>query len=173
MYTFGVVGSRARHPQHCLIVLLTRRFQGSLTLFYRPEYPNCQGHNILEFSFHLRVFLLHHEGLAQSKATLVGLCHVASLPIMSGFEVAGVVLGSIPLIISALEHYADGVMIPVSETTIANYQPSFQPSGACESTKMSSDICMHPSLQLLVYTETHARTFCAHWHYQIFNCISC
>jgi hypothetical protein len=28
---------------------------------------------------------------------------------MSGFEVIGVVLGSIPLIISALEHYADGV----------------------------------------------------------------
>ncbi|KAF2490602.1 hypothetical protein BU16DRAFT_518033 [Lophium mytilinum] len=28
---------------------------------------------------------------------------------MSGFEIAGAVLGSIPLIISALEHYADGV----------------------------------------------------------------
>jgi hypothetical protein len=28
---------------------------------------------------------------------------------MSGLEVVGVVLGSIPLIISALEHYADGV----------------------------------------------------------------
>jgi len=28
---------------------------------------------------------------------------------MSGFEVAGVVLGSLPLIISALEHYAEGI----------------------------------------------------------------
>lgn len=28
---------------------------------------------------------------------------------MSGFEIAGVVLGSIPLVISALEHYMDGV----------------------------------------------------------------
>lgn len=28
---------------------------------------------------------------------------------MSGFEVAGIVLGSIPLVISALEHYRDGV----------------------------------------------------------------
>ena len=28
---------------------------------------------------------------------------------MSGFEIAGVVLGSIPLVIAALEHYADGV----------------------------------------------------------------
>ncbi|ORY02185.1 hypothetical protein BCR34DRAFT_605665 [Clohesyomyces aquaticus] len=30
---------------------------------------------------------------------------------MSGFEVAGVVLGSLPLIISALEHYRDGVAV--------------------------------------------------------------
>jgi hypothetical protein len=29
--------------------------------------------------------------------------------VMSGFEVIGVVLGAIPLVISALEHYADGV----------------------------------------------------------------
>lgn len=28
---------------------------------------------------------------------------------MSGFEIAGVVLGSLPLIISAMEHYADGI----------------------------------------------------------------
>lgn len=28
---------------------------------------------------------------------------------MSGFEIAGVVLGSIPLIISGLEHYAEGI----------------------------------------------------------------
>lgn len=28
---------------------------------------------------------------------------------MSGFEVAGIILGSIPLVISALEHYSDGV----------------------------------------------------------------
>lgn len=28
---------------------------------------------------------------------------------MSGFEVAGVILGSLPLIISALEHYAQGI----------------------------------------------------------------
>lgn len=28
---------------------------------------------------------------------------------MSGFEVAGVVLGSLPLIISAMEHYAEGI----------------------------------------------------------------
>ena len=28
---------------------------------------------------------------------------------MAGFEIAGIVLGSIPLVISALEHYADGV----------------------------------------------------------------
>lgn len=28
---------------------------------------------------------------------------------MSGFEVVGVVLGSIPLLISALEHYSNGV----------------------------------------------------------------
>lgn len=31
---------------------------------------------------------------------------------MSGFEVAGVVLGSIPLLISALEHYSDGAGPP-------------------------------------------------------------
>jgi hypothetical protein len=31
---------------------------------------------------------------------------------MSGFEITGVVLGSIPLITSALEHYAKGVSIP-------------------------------------------------------------
>jgi hypothetical protein len=30
---------------------------------------------------------------------------------MAGLEVAGVVLGSIPLVISALEHYRDGVSI--------------------------------------------------------------
>ena len=30
---------------------------------------------------------------------------------MSGIEVAGIVLGSIPLVISALEHYAEGVRI--------------------------------------------------------------
>lgn len=30
---------------------------------------------------------------------------------MSGFEIAGAVLGSLPLIISALEHYSDGVHI--------------------------------------------------------------
>jgi hypothetical protein len=30
---------------------------------------------------------------------------------MPGFEIAGVVLGSIPLIVSALEHYSDGVII--------------------------------------------------------------
>lgn len=30
---------------------------------------------------------------------------------MSGFEVAGVVLGAIPLVISALEHYGDGVCL--------------------------------------------------------------
>lgn len=29
--------------------------------------------------------------------------------VMSGFEVAGIVLGSLPLIIAALEHYAEGV----------------------------------------------------------------
>jgi hypothetical protein len=28
---------------------------------------------------------------------------------MSGFEIAGIVLGSIPLIVVALEHYAEGV----------------------------------------------------------------
>lgn len=28
---------------------------------------------------------------------------------MAGIEAAGIVLGSIPLVISALEHYADGV----------------------------------------------------------------
>jgi len=32
-----------------------------------------------------------------------------SVPNMSGLEVAGVVLGSLPLVISALEHYANGV----------------------------------------------------------------
>jgi hypothetical protein len=31
---------------------------------------------------------------------------------MAGLEIAGVVLGSIPLIISALEHYSDGVHKP-------------------------------------------------------------
>jgi hypothetical protein len=35
-----------------------------------------------------------------------------SITKMSGFEIAGVVLGSIPLIISALEHYAEGVSTP-------------------------------------------------------------
>jgi hypothetical protein len=30
---------------------------------------------------------------------------------MTGFEVVGVVLGSIPLLISALEHYSDGVKL--------------------------------------------------------------
>lgn len=30
---------------------------------------------------------------------------------MSGFEVAGIVLGAIPLVISALEHYSDGVCL--------------------------------------------------------------
>jgi hypothetical protein len=28
---------------------------------------------------------------------------------MSGFEIAGIILGSIPLVIVALEHYAEGV----------------------------------------------------------------
>lgn len=31
---------------------------------------------------------------------------------MSGFEIVGVVLGSVPLVVAALEHYADGVRIP-------------------------------------------------------------
>jgi hypothetical protein len=35
---------------------------------------------------------------------------------MSGFEVAGVVLGSIPLIIVALEHYSQGVRDPVLDS---------------------------------------------------------
>ena len=35
---------------------------------------------------------------------------------MSGFEIAGVVLGSIPLVVSALEHYTEGVSIPLLET---------------------------------------------------------
>jgi hypothetical protein len=34
---------------------------------------------------------------------------------MSGFEIAGVVLGSIPLIISALEHYSDGVIMTLDD----------------------------------------------------------
>lgn len=33
---------------------------------------------------------------------------------MSGLEVAGVVLGAIPLVISALEHYGDGVCLTQS-----------------------------------------------------------
>src|SRR4051794_4057127 len=37
-------------------------------------------------------------------------CRALGLPPpMSGFEVAGVVLGSLPLVISALEHYRDGL----------------------------------------------------------------
>jgi hypothetical protein len=28
---------------------------------------------------------------------------------MSGFEIAGVVLGALPLVLHALEHYSDGV----------------------------------------------------------------
>src|SRR5438477_525694 len=35
---------------------------------------------------------------------------------MSGFEVAGAVLGSLPLIISALEHYSDGVRLKIWRT---------------------------------------------------------
>jgi len=31
---------------------------------------------------------------------------------MSGFEIAGILLGSIPLVLVALEHYAEGVSIP-------------------------------------------------------------
>jgi hypothetical protein len=33
---------------------------------------------------------------------------------MSGLEVAGVVLGAIPLVISALEHYGHGVRLMLS-----------------------------------------------------------
>jgi hypothetical protein len=33
---------------------------------------------------------------------------------MSGFEVAGIVLGAIPLVISALEHYGEGVSVTYS-----------------------------------------------------------
>jgi hypothetical protein len=39
---------------------------------------------------------------------------------MSGFEIAGVVLGSIPLIVSALEHYSDGVIMAFT-TLVATY----------------------------------------------------
>ena len=39
-----------------------------------------------------------------------GVCAVTErLCIMSGFEVVGVLLGAIPLVISALEHYSEGV----------------------------------------------------------------
>jgi hypothetical protein len=33
---------------------------------------------------------------------------------MTGFEVVGVILGAIPLVISALEHYGDGVCLTQS-----------------------------------------------------------
>lgn len=33
----------------------------------------------------------------------------SSFVVMSGFEVVGLILGSVPLLISALEHYSDGV----------------------------------------------------------------
>jgi hypothetical protein len=36
---------------------------------------------------------------------------------MSGFEVVGVVLGAIPLVISALEHYSEGV-----RSTLLSYE---------------------------------------------------
>jgi hypothetical protein len=34
---------------------------------------------------------------------------------MSGFEVAGLVLGALPLLIVALEHYSDGVIKLVTD----------------------------------------------------------
>ena len=44
---------------------------------------------------------------------------------MSGFEVAGIVLGSIPLVISALEHYAEGVRnLVLAEHTITDFTPA-------------------------------------------------
>jgi len=41
---------------------------------------------------------------------------------MSGFEIAGVVLGSLPLIISALEHYGEGVSVTIIVDTIAEIE---------------------------------------------------
>ncbi|KAF1985809.1 hypothetical protein K402DRAFT_454804 [Aulographum hederae CBS 113979] len=53
---------------------------------------------------------------------------------MSGFEIAGVVLGSIPLIISALDHYAEGVAVMKNmkeyECVFSDIQTSFVASVA-------------------------------------------
>ena len=46
---------------------------------------------------------------------------------MSGFEIAGALLGSIPLIISALEHYSDGVRID-DKVVCARLRADKQPS---------------------------------------------
>lgn len=55
---------------------------------------------------HLYLFSFRHHKTSQGKIICrKGLRTVA----MSGFEVAGVVLGSIPLIVSALEHYKQGM----------------------------------------------------------------
>jgi hypothetical protein len=44
---------------------------------------------------------------------------------MSGFEVAGVVLGSLPLVVVALEHYAEGVgKLFLSKEATADHNPA-------------------------------------------------
>lgn len=64
---------------------------------------------------------LIHGGVGQPRTDRPSLCigltssafrvyqHQSIFSGMAGLEIAGVVLGSIPLIISALEHYSDGV----------------------------------------------------------------
>lgn len=49
------------------------------------------------------------EGESCMRLSLSRREYYPSFVIMSGFEIVGVVLGSIPLLISALEHYSEGV----------------------------------------------------------------